>query len=317
MSSRFTENTHTQNTGERISEIRKVSKTKTIALFSYRNSIGLDMRTILSFNVANSLNDEKTDLRFGLRLQTICELIRAQNPDIVCIQEVRQCLDETGTTIMYPHDIAAKMASATNLFVAGLFLINPSSITFGRLMLYNPNTVFPLQCWGEWCSPTPFIPSGGSHHRPKKIGVGIQYGLFADVVSREDCILGDKRLFVANVHYPLSFPEKMFTNKYLHIKIPQVSHNVNTIICGDFNSYWTEGLSQVNDLKQSFFDMSGHIETTFTCFPHAKYNGNMYSDKLDHVFTYPSDNFIDNVSVYDTSINLESDHYLIVIKTNL
>ena len=275
------------------------------------------MRTILSFNVANSLSDEKTNLRFGLRINQICELISAYNPDIVCIQEVRQCLDEYGINILYPHDIAAKIASATNLFVAGLFLINPSSITFGRLMLYNPNTVFPLQCWGEWCSPTPFIPSGGSYNSPKKIGIGIQYGLFADVVSRENCDLGEKRLFVANVHYPLSFNEKMFTNKYLRIKIPKVAQNTNTIICGDFNTFNTEGTTLIDDLKQSFIETSEHITKTFTCFPHSKYDGNIYSDKLDHVFAFPHANFINSVNAYDTSVNYESDHNLIIIRTNL
>lgn len=275
------------------------------------------MKTILSLNVANSLNDEKTNLRFGLRINKICELISLYFPDIVCIQEIRQCLDEDGVTILYPYDIACKIASKCNLFVAGLFLINPSSITFGRLMLYNPKTVFPLQCWGEWCSPTPFIPSGGSYTNPKKIGVGIQYGLFADVISRETCDLGEKRLFVANVHYPLAFHEKMFTNKYLQIKIPKVVQNTNTIICGDFNSFNTEGSEQINNLKQSFIEASKHIEKTFTCFPHNKYNGNIYSDKLDHVFAYPTSDFIENVYSYDTSLNYESDHNLIIIKTNL
>jgi endonuclease/exonuclease/phosphatase family metal-dependent hydrolase len=110
----------------------------------------------------------------------------------------------------------------------------------------------------------------------------------------------------------------MFTNKYLHIKVPKVVKNTPTVICGDFNSYHTEGTTLVDDLKQSFVEASGHITKTFTCFPHSKYQGQMYSDKLDHVFTYPSDiSFLEDVSVYDTSIEMESDHCLMIITTRL
>jgi endonuclease/exonuclease/phosphatase family metal-dependent hydrolase len=270
---------------------------------------------ILSFNVANSLEDEKKpEFRFGARLEKICDLIRSKEPDIVCIQEIRECLDPSGTYIMSAFEIASRMARMTNLFVAGVFMVNPSSITFARSILYNPNRFFPLQCWGEWCSHTPYVPSGGSMHRPKNIGVGVQYGIFANIIDREKCILGDERILIANMHYPLKLNEKLYTNKYLLKKIPEISGGMNTIICGDFNTYFeTEGTQQLDELKSKFCCVSDHIPITYSTFPYWEKTIN---SKLDHVLTYPHDRFITKVDATDITINWESDHYLIEIDYN-
>lgn len=106
--------------------------------------------TIVSFNIGNAVGDERNeDYRFGKRLDKICQLLQVHQPDVVMLQEIRTCRNPEGNALMTPYEIAFEIAKQTNLSVAGLFTLNPSELAFSRLTLYNPETVFPLQCFGE------------------------------------------------------------------------------------------------------------------------------------------------------------------------
>lgn len=276
------------------------------------------MITIVSLNIANAVRDESNEeYRFGKRLNKLCKLIKEQNADIVLLQEIRQCRDESGENIITPDDIAHNIAKNTDLKIAGLFTLNPSTLSFARLTLYNPNTMFPLQCFGEWCSDTPNVPSGANETNPKKFGIGVQFTQFVNVHERELATLGNYPFWVANIHYPIPFEEKMYTNKYLLKRIPKLGGT--TIIMGDFNTFFDNdgrGNEQINELKSKFYEESVNIKETFTTFPcddFAIKNGGLVSSKLDHVFVHPNLKALSSCEAVSTKESRESDHYMIKI----
>ena len=276
------------------------------------------MTTIISFNIANAMVDEKSPMRFGTRMNKIAEQIKKINPDVVCLQEIRQCLNPEGTEIMSGDKICYELAQLTNLSIGNIFSLNPSELAFKRLTLYNSKTVFPLQNHNEWCSETPHILSGCVEKERRKYGLGVQYMKFSPVIDAEGAELADeiKHFWIANIHYPLGFKDKMSVNKYLKNRVPTLCDNSPVIICGDFNTFMDDGgTEQLEDLQTVFSNQSTKIEHTFTTFPHDSFvvkTGNIMSSKLDHIFTYPQ-TFNVNVSCLSTLESRISDHYIMVV----
>lgn len=282
------------------------------------------MYTILSFNIANAMNDEKTDFRLGLRLSKICDLIRKENPDVVLLQEIRFCRNEEDTLILTPQDVAYLIATQTNLSIAGLFMLNPTPESFGRLTLYNPKTVFPLRCFGEWC--------WDNYDRvgPSQYGTAIQYTKFVSV-NKDYSINYDDIFWTANIHYPLPSEAKMKVNQYLKKRISEIVGNERIYILGDFNTFVRIQIGdlieegnyeeQMKDLKSTFLELSSKIKETYYTFPHdplvRKFN-QMINSNLDHVFKYPCIYDDDNeiCTVISTKENRESDHYMIKLSIN-
>lgn len=280
--------------------------------------------TIVSLNIANAVGDEKVEeYRFGMRLDKICNLIKEQNPDIVMLQEIRQCRDQDGN-IINVYDIAHKISTQTGLSIAGLFTLNPSTLAFSRLTLYNNQTVFPFQCFGEWLSNTPNVPSGCSSETPKRFGVGAQFTQFGKIVDKENVLFQGEPFWTVNVHYPIPEADKMYTNKWLISRVTSLKEKA--IIMGDFNTFFKidvnghvedgNGELQVAELQKVFFDASQHISYTFTPFPHDSMVarlGTFIDTKLDHAFLFPNENFIQSCEVVSTKDNRESDHYMLKV----
>lgn len=275
------------------------------------------MVRLLSFNCANAVNDEKDEkYRFGKRMKNIIKLIKTQNPDVVCLQEIRTCLDEDGKKLMKPIDIIYQIASQCDLSIAGMFSLNPTKLAFARVTLYNSNTLFTLQSFHEWCSDTPHIPSGGSKEKPKIFGIGAIYTRFSTLNT--DSTISGNIFWVVNVHYPLALSEKLYTNNYLINRIPQLCNQEKAIITGDMNTFSDDGYDeQVGQMKTTFREVSEKIKETFTTFPHDKFaieTGKLQTSKLDHVFSYPIDiPFVANCDVYNTIDTRESDHYMLIV----
>lgn len=79
---------------------------------------------IISFNVANAINDEKVEeYRFGKRFHKIIDFIKNENADIVLLQELRKCKSHHGEIEMTSLDIAYEFAKGTNLEIAKLIFI--------------------------------------------------------------------------------------------------------------------------------------------------------------------------------------------------
>lgn len=284
----------------------------------------MNQLTIVSLNIANAVGDEKVeDYRFGMRLDKICNLILSQKPDIVMLQEIRQCRNQNGD-LMTVHDIAHSIATKTGLSIAGLFSLNPSTLAFSRLTLYNNQTVFPFQCFGEWLSNTPNVPSGCSSENPKRFGVGAQFTQFGRILDKENVVFQGEPFWTVNVHYPIPEVDKMYTNKWLISRVPELGGKA--IIMGDFNTFFKidvnghvedgNGELQVAELRNVFFDASLGIPYTFTPFPHDSMVarlGTFIDTKLDHALLYPNENFIQSCEVICTKENRESDHYMLKV----
>jgi endonuclease/exonuclease/phosphatase family metal-dependent hydrolase len=160
--------------------------------------------------------------------------------------------------------------------------------------------------------------SGCAEKERRKYGVGVQYMKFSPVVNAEEAELADetKHFWIANIHYPLGFKDKMIVNKYLKNRVVTLYDNAPVIICGDFNTFMDDGgAEQLEDLQTVFKNQSTKIEYTFTTFPHDSYcvkTGKIMSSKLDHVFTYPQ-TFDVNVTCLSTLESRISDHYAMII----
>lgn len=271
--------------------------------------------TIVSFNVANAVNDEKDQVyRFGLRFNKIIQLISASSPDIVCIQEIRRCMDVDGVTVMEPFEIASKFAKELKLNIAGFHPTNQTELSFWRLTLYDPSKVFPTQSFSEWASSTPNIISGKIDLDPMRQGVEVQFTKFYRI--KDKLIDNENSFLVVNTHFPLIRDDKLNTARYLCSRIPSLGDKC--IIVGDYNTFMDDGgEEQLNILRSTFFEASHNIIETFTTFPQdfmAKKMGHLISSKLDHVFSYPIDFNNLDCNAVTTKGSRESDHYMIVIK---
>ena len=277
---------------------------------------------VASWNIANAIGDEVTDMRFGKRLNAVADLIKSQNLDVIGLQELRQCLDETDN-LLTPLDIAYRLAKQTGLEIANLFPLNPSKLAFSRLTLYNPNTVFPLNSFSEWTSNTPTKNSGWNDTKLARFGNGIQYTLFACVIDREGPTVDyDKTFLFANAHFPLQLQDKLYASNIVCKRISELANNTKTILCGDSNTFVGDGYDeQINILRNVFDEVSKDIEFTFLTFPHDKFavdSGKLVYSKLDHMMAYPKEsNFVSNVEVIDTVDKRESDHFMLVATVNL
>lgn len=286
---------------------------------------------IISLNIANALTDEQTEYRLGLRLQQIADLIKSTSADVVHLQELRRCQSKDKSTILTSYDIATFFAKETSLEIAGVFVLNPSDYAFARCTLYNPNRLFPLQSFGKWCSDTPNFPSGLtnpssdlSDNVKKRIGfgVGAQFTRFAEVLNRNNALIGPHTFWTVNVHYPIPLQYKLYTNKYLIELVKILCENKLAIITGDFNTFIDCGYDQqMNQLREHFLEASYHIPETFTSFPHdevAKSRGAPISSKLDHIFVY-NEKLINAIEcdVIDTKKSRESDHYVLVANVDI
>lgn len=269
-----------------------------------------------SWNVANAVGDESSGVgRFGLRMKAQVELLKEQNFDIIMFQEIRMCKNEDGSKIMTPLDIAYYFASNLNMFIAGFEAVNPTDLSFWRLTLYNPKTV-----WSMGCSPVrTYDVSDANYTFDKDFGRIIMFNKFAPFDGKAT-INGSKNFWTCNVHFPLRLDEKLIYAELVSKSVDQTCGNNQVIIAGDCNVFMDNGgAEQLGKMKSNGFDEhTNHIEKTFVSFPWDKVQTKSH---LDYVFTnsivQTGKLHVQSVDVIDVSDTKISDHFPLIITINV
>lgn len=271
---------------------------------------------IISWNVANAANDEKTDGRFGRRFDSQIEFLANEKPDIIMLQEIRICKDVDGITNLTPLDIAYRYAKRLHMEIAGLCPINTTEMSFWRLTLYNPKRL-----WMSNCIPVrTFDTDLKDHTFTTDFGYLLLFNQFAPCES--NVIMGSKSFWTCNIHFPLKLNEKMIYIDVINSSVEKICHGQQVIISGDCNVFMDNGgQKQLNKMMEYHFEEhTKHIDTTFKSFPWDNFQTTSH---LDYVFTknpvtLTSENIeVVNVSATDISSNQISDHYPIIINTKI
>lgn len=269
---------------------------------------------ICSWNVANAIGDETSpNGRFGLRMNSQIDLLKNQNIDILMLQEIRQCKDESGNNIIIPLDIVYAFAKGLGMNIAGFEPINPSMLSFWRCTLYNPNTVWSM----DGSIP---VRTYNTHNTDyvfdKDFGREILFNRFAPINEQKTAIYGTKSLWIGNVHYPLKLADKMAYGELIIQSIIKIcSSGGGVLISGDCNVFMDEGgTEQIQQLENSgLIEHTGHIKHTFVSFPWDKVQTKSH---LDYVFT-SADVKVKDVTAIDVSESRISDHFPVITTVTL
>ena len=272
---------------------------------------------VITWNVANALNDESSPGRFGLRVDVQIELLMTLHPDILMIQEIRTCKNRDGTSIMTPLDIAYKFESKLRMDIAGFEKINTTSLTFWRLTLYNPLTVWSM----GGTAVRSFNVKNTDYVFGKDFGREMLFNQFCPCDTKTNTIFGSKSFWVCNVHFPLRLDDKLVYADLIKRAITEVCRDEQVIIAGDCNVFIDDGgdiqLQRMSILEFVEHTVNNGIETTFVSFPWDKIQAKSH---LDYVFTRKDVSTtlkITSITSVDLSDKQISDHFPLIIMVEL
>jgi endonuclease/exonuclease/phosphatase family metal-dependent hydrolase len=267
-------------------------------------------------NVANAMRDDNDkDNRFGLRFDDLIEFHKNLDADIIMLQEIRRCKNKNGDGMLEPLDIAYRFARELNMQIAGFEPVNSTEASFWRLTLYNPSKLWHVKS----------IPIRSYNTKNVDYKFGKDFGSMALISEfyllgdERMNILGTKKFYVYNIHFPMRLDDKMKYIDLLDMGIEDYCHE-QIIMVGDCNVFMDAGgVEQLEKMKSlGYSEHTGHIPATFTPFPQDPFYGKVKDSHLDYVFTY--NKYTDGIKIIKTeTIDLRdqkrmiSDHFPIII----
>lgn len=227
---------------------------------------------ILSYNICTEARTFGTELDLTHRLPEILKMIQANDPDIICLQEVRSKVAETVTALLCANGYRTQYASN-----------NGGSMSLGLMTAYKPATLFCENHETKWFSEAPRICSGNAWY---------EFGRIFTTATLREC---DKTgmptaadpLFVINTHLGLSEDEKEYSAKQLLAAIaPECFKRV--VLVGDMNFFDDKnGKAQRNEyIAEGMQDALADVPGTFVGYSYDNFIPKAKADmpKLDGVF---------------------------------
>ena len=260
---------------------------------------------ICSWNLANAVGDETSGVgRYGLRMSRQIDLLKTLHVDLLMLQEIRTCKDESGEGILEPKDIIYRFSKDLKLEIGGMERINTTDLTFWRATLYNPKTL-----WSGATIPVRSFNWSKSYTFDKDFGRMILYNQFAPYDAKTQTIEGHRCFWMGNLHFPLKLPDK-----YAYIDLLQKSMPSDPLImAGDCNVFMddhgAEQLAKMSELGLTEITTTNHITSTFVSFPWDKVQTKSH---LDYAFIRPQNLMIKDVHVVDVSDTQISDHFPLI-----
>lgn len=257
---------------------------------------------VMTYNICNSFqiyNNQhfKEKLACSKRLPRIINLIKDENPDIICLQEVRDIEKNFSTFGYLSYHLGILGYDLTH------FRDNPSLFSFINLIAYKRTTFFLHNTYRWWASNTPEKCSETADNPwPKVIIMATLYPLLTKCIENKQVPLPDHKklpIYVVNLHNSTKHKERMFSNNLLIKKINKYISNRDglVIIAGDFNSFFTNGYGEKELAileKNNYKDALNNLKTkngvsvsgTFIGYSLDPYkcSTEKFGDPLDHVF---------------------------------
>ena len=229
------------------------------------------MGSIVSTNLANAAIDEAGPLRLGVRLPRILETIAGLNACVVCLQELRICMDVDGVGALHPVEIARRVAQRANLTIAIAAPNNGTALSFWHATLYDAARIVHLKS-----IPIVIDVPGLTH--------GLVY-LLSCFCARDGPAFEPQNstFWVINIHYPIRGQLAIAT--WLVETIDRVLAENGwlvgqpVVMIGDHNTFVdVDGVAQLAKLGERFL-MDTNTTPTFKSFPHNAWQG---ESVLDH-----------------------------------
>lgn len=273
---------------------------------------------VVTWNIANAMRDEERDnYRFGVRMDNIIQKLRELKPDILCIQEFRQCKDKTGDVIMSAEDIMFKFRIGLNMEFRQTAL-NPDNESFHYAIFYDRSKVFPTEQNIRWMGDSSYTPGGTGYG---KLFFHIRFIVLERSSFKQGTFRSGPLLDVYNCHFPLGGEDRLKYSRVLNRHITDLSavQASHFIVVGDFNTLGPFNEEQLSILKENLVDVSGNISHTFRAFPHDTnpVTRETYPDsKLDYVFT-DHELQIYSIRTEDVSADKLSDHWPVITEIDV
>lgn len=245
---------------------------------------------ILQYNVDMAMREEQhTETKWESRKKRVEALINDVGADIVCLQEMRS-LPNTEPVINF--------LTRLDKYRFELAYRNPSELSFGQAILYDPKKFYPIQTVKKWLSSTPdFLSDDFTTKASGTTGFGsIVFGVQFIHVFNGKAVRGVEPFWVFNTHFVLEENAKTESCKTLLTVIPNIVNKQEFILTGDFNFFPDlDGDSQRTlltnhwqDLGSGAVTLSGRkVEGTFVGYDHDAFKADLNNmvSRLDHIFT--------------------------------
>jgi endonuclease/exonuclease/phosphatase family metal-dependent hydrolase len=247
---------------------------------------------LMTYNVDQAMREEQYEnTRWINRKDRIIKLISEVDADIVCLQEMRQLPDSISVN---------QFLASFEKYYCEVSYRNPSPMSFGNAILYNPSKFYPICSMKRWLSTTPELPSDDFSSKPAgSCGWGyILFGMKFVPVCNGKVITNAKPFWIFNTHFPLE--ECVKTKLAVVIKdiIKKEIADEDFILCGDFNFFPDrDGDKQrelilthdynIKDLGKGAKTLSGkYVEGTFVGYDHDEFKADLVNmiSRLDHIF---------------------------------
>lgn len=269
---------------------------------------------VVTFNIANATTDELSEnYCFGKRINDVIREIKKADGDIVCIQELRECLSADGSEILTPVKIALILSLELNMAIASLDRVGVTELSFWRLTLYNQNKLFHLSSELFW------INKEGEHTLPRtplkwgNLAVRSTFAPFTLIIRGKTpettenlCFSPEKIFSVVNTHFPLGKSHRMKTAEFVRDLSQKGTFQ---LVVGDMNTFYDDGGQNMIDIMSSggYTDLLPD-EPTFSSFPHDKVQT---TSRLDHMLCKGEYIHISSKVYNNTNYNVRpSDHFM-------
>ena len=247
--------------------------------------------SVMTYNVNCAVREERfEETKWNNREARVTGLIKEANPDIVCLQELREL---PGTRSVN------RFLSEFDGYRYTLAYRNPSAMSFGQATLYKHSKFFAVRSGTQWLSDTPDIPSDTwAENRLDGFGSIVQWTVLRHVKDGK-IVEGQKPLWVFNVHFGLEEEVKTRSCRKLLEIVRRLADRDPSIVCGDFNFFPDKDgdiqrailTAELVDQGKGARTLGGkQVEGTFIGYEHDPFKADLKNmqSRLDHIFSSPA-----------------------------
>lgn len=249
-----------------------------------------------TFNVANALNDEKSEMNnFFKREKQVVETIRRIKPHVMALLELRPYQNRITGEMCYPPDFLGKLSEYAHKYQYN----SANSLAFANGILYDRSVLFPIREVTHWLSETPDFVSDSWGNGFGRTMFGVKFHHVLDgKVNKHKCI------WIYVTHLGLREEEKEHSVKLIPKLIREDTGGDPFVVMGDFNFFDDRDGKKQRQLMVSADLVDVGVETYFSfdetkrCYgtfmgfetDHVKFSYEDLSDpskasRLDHIFT--------------------------------
>ena len=285
---------------------------------------------LVTFNIANALNDEKSEtFRFAKRLTAVITEIKKGFPDVLCLQELRDCKSLDDTSVLTAMSILMEIMGETGLMIAAMERVGPIENPMWRATLYNPTKLFHLGSRPHWLNAEkqPTVP-GTNVNGSLAMILESKFAQFTPITraslrkSDGTChpasFMADVGFSVFNAHFPIEKRHRVETSEFVR-DLSATHRGEIYFVVGDMNTFFDDGGDEMMQIMQSggLVDFLPPGTKTFKSFPHDSFQT---VSTLDHLFGSVSLGYqVINCRVFD-SVDYEvcpSDHFMCTLQFSL